>query len=352
VLKVVGVINTTSASELLRIKMPYSMLNGRYGVFNWVRYGRLDLMEQYFAQYNVVVLERLFAHDYEVARATFDYYKSTGQIVVFDVDDDFTSIPAENPASKTITPEVVEKTELVVQECNAVTVSTEYLAGKLRRLNEHVYVVPNCLDLAMWGEVERTPREERDHLVIGWFGSASHVVDLPELEHAWTRLAKKYPQVRFVAGGFCTESLKKALGDRLTVYGWVPLSRYPALVKMIDIGCMPLADLEFNYSKSNLKFLEFGALGIPTVASPVGPYGDLKGEVNVLHARTSSLWYEQLSRLIEDSELRRRIGANARETVYANHDMNKRAYQWFQTYAKIRAAIDPAIAFRPCGVWI
>jgi hypothetical protein len=55
----------------------------------------------------------------------------------------------------------------------------------------------------------------------------------------------------------------------------VPVQEYPNWICsnwQSHIGIAPIADNTFNDSKSELKWLEYTALGVPTVASDVGPY--------------------------------------------------------------------------------
>ena len=305
----------------------------------------------HFGDYNVLVLERFCVADDRWVKTFADYVTSAGKTLIWDGDDDFAAIEDYNPASEVITKEVAVHTAKLIASCHAVTASTEYLASRLRRHNPNVYVLPNCLDLEMWDQVARVVPVP-DHLTIGWFGSVSHVRDIEILESVWPEVARRCPNVSFIAAGYCSPALQQSLGNRLEVLGWAPLRDYPAIVRRIRIGCLPLLDIEFNRSKSNLKFLEFAALGIPCVASPCGPYRNLSGESEVLHAVTASQWTRQLLRLVKDVELRKRIGACAQRVVREKHDMRMEAEQWFHTYRTIRLAQPNVADHRPMGVWV
>jgi glycosyltransferase involved in cell wall biosynthesis len=86
-----------------------------------------------------------------------------------------------------------------------------------------------------------------------------------------------------------------------------------------DIGIMPLDDDDWTRGKSGHKALEYMAIGIPAVASPVGAptYIITHGETGFL-ASSQHEWEEYLSLLIENSELRHRMGAAARQRVARN----------------------------------
>src|SRR3546814_14721972 len=57
---------------------------------------------------------------------------------------------------------------------------------------------------------------------------------------------------------------------------WVPTPE--EFFRSIDyaVGVAPLSDTTFNRSKSDIKFLELAALGIPTIASDVAPYRSIR----------------------------------------------------------------------------
>jgi glycosyltransferase involved in cell wall biosynthesis len=81
-----------------------------------------------------------------------------------------------------------------------------------------------------------------------------------------------------------------------------------------DIGIMPLLDNEFQRGKCGMKLLQYMAVGIPTIASPVGVNRDI-----ILHGETGFLasgedeWRNALETLVRDAELRRQMGINGRQ---------------------------------------
>ena len=65
------------------------------------------------------------------------------------------------------------------------------------------------------------------------------------------------------------------------------------------------------------------ALGIPAVMSPVGVNTEIiQDGVNGYLAKTEDEWIEKISKLIESSELRKKIGENGRVTVEKNYSFN------------------------------
>ena len=93
-------------------------------------------------------------------------------------------------------------------------------------------------------------------------------------------------------------------------------------LRAMDIGIMPLPDDEWARGKCGLKGLQYMALGIPTLMSPVGVNSDIiRDGTNGFLATTTQNWVDKTSRLIDDAELRRTMGLAARKTVVDHYSL-------------------------------
>lgn len=226
-----------------------------------------------------------------------------------------------------------------------VTVSTPYLAERYRKYNANVAVVPNAIDFETWKKVE--PKD--DGIVrIGLFGSNSHHKDWRECIDAISRILDEYPNVRLLFNGWLVmEEAKEGASiyelkrhfkfpdylverglhehERVEIYEPVEIQDYAGWLmdKKIDIGLAPLAWTAFNRSKSNLKYLEFGAMGVPGVYADMEPYADVVHGVTGLKASKPIDYYTQIKKLVESKELRESIGNAAHEDVRARYDASK-----------------------------
>ena len=89
------------------------------------------------------------------------------------------------------------------------------------------------------------------------------------------------------------------------------------------IGVMPLSDTEWSRGKCGLKLLQYMALGLPAVASPIGVNREIISDgANGFLASTKEEWHATLIRLCQDSELRIRIGQAARKTVESEYSLS------------------------------
>jgi glycosyltransferase involved in cell wall biosynthesis len=117
-------------------------------------------------------------------------------------------------------------------------------------------------------------------------------------------------------------------------------------VAPVDIGVMPLPDDRWSKGKCGLKALQFMALGIPTVCSPVGVNTDIiQDDQNGFIAGTEDEWVDKLTRLLRSHELRQRLGQAGRVTVeqkYSAITQTPRVYEIFKSV--LRDAKEPVDA--------
>jgi glycosyltransferase involved in cell wall biosynthesis len=91
----------------------------------------------------------------------------------------------------------------------------------------------------------------------------------------------------------------------------------------LDIGLYPLPDNLWTRGKAGFKAIQYMAVGVPVVASPVGMLKDLiKDGVNGFLAASEEEWIKKISMLIEDPELRSRVGSNGRKDAEKAYSMD------------------------------
>jgi hypothetical protein len=128
----------------------------------------------------------------------------------------------------------------------------------------------------------------------------------------------------------------------------VPFAAFPATLARLhlDIGLAPLVDTPFNRCKTNLKWLEFSALAVPTIASDVEPYSRcIQHGVDGFLAKTSEDMVRELGRLIRDPDLRRSVGDRARETAVERHGRGVLGDRYAELASRWKAHADPHPSF-------
>jgi glycosyltransferase involved in cell wall biosynthesis len=109
-----------------------------------------------------------------------------------------------------------------------------------------------------------------------------------------------------------------------------------------DVGVYPLVDDPFVYGKSGLKAIVYMAMGIPVVASAVGttPLLYEHGEIGFM-VRSDEDWLRALKTLIDDPELRARMGATARKVAVEHYSREAVREQYLRILDDV-AGIDRA----------
>jgi glycosyltransferase involved in cell wall biosynthesis len=276
---------------------------------------------------DVVVFQR---PSHAASARAIEYALSRGKRVVVDIDDDLWTIHPSNPAFPVWNGTGrLDVLRFCLSAAHMVTVATDDLVSVVRPMNRNVTVIPNMLPAGHWPP-QGVRRKEPSPLVVGWAGSSSHSVDLDVLAGTVETLLDRYPNVEVAIAGM--EKVPFRPHERLRFVKPVMIEEYPLTLSKFDIGMIPLADSRFNRCKSDLKFLEYSMIGIPSVASKVAPYeGSVNHGVNGFLARNPKDWLKHLSRLIEDPELRDSMGQAARAFAEAR-TVEKNIGLWESAY--------------------
>jgi glycosyltransferase involved in cell wall biosynthesis len=209
--------------------------------------------------------------------------------------------------------EVLERSQLVMA-------GSQTIAEHVLQYNPRVVVIPTVVDLDKYPY--KLPEENADGVItVGWYGSDSTSPYLRHLLPGLLRLADANPgRVRFRFFG--DHRLDIPLPS--TEISPFRLETEIQDLQSIDIGIMPLPDTEWTRAKCAFKAIQYMALGIPAVVSPIGMSGDLvRNDFNGLHANDAEEWFSQLHRLVNDLQLRRRLATAGRRTIEDYYSLRK-----------------------------
>lgn len=200
------------------------------------------------------------------------------------------------------------KTKTICRLSAHVIAGNPYLAEYAGRVNRNVSIVPTTIDTRKYDVVQKS---EKKPLTIGWSGSFSTVPHLDTLRPALKKLALKREFKLRVIGAPMYD-----MDDiDVEVIQWRSATELADL-NPIDIGVMPLPDNAWSRGKCGLKALQYMAIGVPTICSPVGVNSEIIHDgVNGFIAADDDEWVAKLSDLLDSRELRAEIGAKGRKTV-------------------------------------
>jgi glycosyltransferase involved in cell wall biosynthesis len=225
----------------------------------------------------------------------------------------------------------------MINRCDAVSVSTNFLSGEFQRYHNRVRVIRNALgrnflELAARIKSARETRTD-DRVTLAYLsGSATHDKDLELIEPVLLDLMRSHPNLQLILGGKISHSAQfNQFGQRFRSVGFMDYLDYLELYRQIDINLAPLDRNDvFNEGRSELKYMEAGACGIPTVASPTGSYRYAITDGDNGFLADDQDWGVVLNRLISDPELRNRVGEAAFQDIFNQYTPEHRAKAYHQ----------------------
>jgi O-antigen biosynthesis protein len=281
------------------------------------------------AECDMTIAQKFHSHG---GLALMDYYRNKYPKKKWytEIDDHVFAINPSSPAYESYHPgsEGCQIFKEQLQMSNGLIVSTENLRQVYEKINPNVWVVPNGIDFALWDNIRR-PMKRNKKIRIGWAGGGSHVDDLEFIEPAVTKIAKKFANVEFVFLGGVPACYK----DRTKIKAitkWYPINEYPQAVAdlNLDIALAPLLDNEFNRAKSNLRWLEYSALRVPTIASDVEPFRCIDNGKDGFLVTEVDEWEGAMEAMITHEAERRAMGVKAYERVKKDYNVEKIAAQY------------------------
>jgi glycosyltransferase involved in cell wall biosynthesis len=234
----------------------------------------------------------------------------------------------------------------ILSHCAHVIAGNRTLAEHALQFNSLVSIIPTVVDLEQYAF--QIPRIPGDLLTIGWVGSRSTSPYLVEIEPALRRLSEAYPgKIRYRFYGHPQRKLN------LPKFESLPFSLDSEIedLRAMDVGIMPMPDNDWTRGKCGFKAIQYMALGIPTVTSPVGMATELvQDNVNGLSARTPEEWFEALNLLVTDLRLRRRFAEAARKTIEARYSLQTWGPRLCELFDRILEQPGAVVEARAVGV--
>lgn len=243
-----------------------------------------------------------------------NYFKSKNIPVIYHIDDDLLHIPeslGEEIQKRQGAVDVVNARKYLLQQCDLIYASTEYLAKSLGERFPGQKIFFGIYASFIEGLAEkRKPKSESDPITIGYMGSKGHQQDLSLVEDALVQLMEENPTLRFEVFGTIKMPAKlERFGDRIASHK-VNKDYYGFLEHLVglgwDIGLAPLEEAQFNYCKAPTKYIEYTSAGIPVVASEINVYQKNSSPDSILTAADGS-WKNVISLLLNDNEKRERL---------------------------------------------
>jgi glycosyltransferase involved in cell wall biosynthesis len=223
------------------------------------------------------------------------------------------------------------KTDKLIARASVITCGGSVLASHVEARGRPARIVPTVVDT---NSFRPSVRAVSTSVRVGWVGSHSTYRYLQAIAPSLAKAAEVATFSMLVVGA-PGDAILEIPGVDVEMRPW-SLSREVEDFRSLDVGLYPLGNDEWAQGKSGFKAIQYLAVGIPFIASPVGAAAEVGVEGHThFHATTHEDWAAALVRLCGDVELRRRMGDEGRRHALANFTVE-------QTAAKLAAALREA----------
>jgi hypothetical protein len=251
--------------------------------------------------------------------------RSLGKKIIYDFDDAvmFKNSLAQNPYSLRRSMSF----KRMLKYSDLVIAGNGFLKAEAEKLHGNVKVLPTPIDARRYREKAYA---ESDIVNIGWIGDHGSIHYMESYRDVWEGLGERNRHVSLTI-----------ICDTFIETSRIPLRRvtwnYEREIDdlmALDVGVMPLFDDPWSWGKCGFKILQYLGVGVPAVCTPVGINRDVVEDgVNGFWAITREDWIERLLQLIEDYDLRVRMGKAGRKRVMDKYTVQScvpRLSQWIQ----------------------
>jgi len=284
--KIAIIVERQSGVFYHRLQIPYSLLH-REGKAIVEELNGIDPANVGFIakqKYDAVVFNRaLYPHN--VQAETIAKLKRLGVLVVCDIDD-YWQLPPDHISAMSwqrtgLTKAIIEAMQLA----DVITTTHERLAKKIREVvgkEKKIIIAANAID---YNDPQFAPLKfnPQSPLIFGYQASAAHSHEFEEMSKGIKQYIKRHENGTVIIAGYSEEydKLWQNYRSKLTPLGHdkrvqlrqgAPLNLYGNLMNDFTACLIPIADIEFNKYKSNLKLLECAAKGLPAIVTQRDPY--------------------------------------------------------------------------------
>lgn len=208
------------------------------------------------------------------------------------------------------------KTNQIISWSYKVSCGNAYLCDHAKLFNTHVILNPTTIDTHSYHN--QLKDQHTKQVVVGWTGTHS---TLKYLDPIIPVIEKLQREIDFTFMVICN----KDPGYKLTSYVFRTWNKESEIRDLLEFnfGLMPLPNDDWSKGKCGFKALQYMALGMPAVVSPVGVNLDIvQHDINGFVCVNDKDWEEYIRLLVLNPEERLRLGITARKTIENKYSVN------------------------------
>jgi hypothetical protein len=251
-----------------------------------------------------------------------------GTRVFFEVDYDLHAL--EQP------PDALAAIEASAAMCDGVICATERIAERYASVQPNTHVCESGVDF----EAYALTRPQHNTVNIGWVGRSLLVDEMRPWLDQIAGVMRAREVTNFISIGQPFAEVLAEMGvvapERCLSIPLLLPEQLPAAMSIFDIGFDPMGTQPWRRARSQLRWLESSAWGIPFVGDR-RIYPRIEPGKTGFHAANPQAMAQDLLRLVDDADLRARVGTQAWSAVAEHYSIEAVAPQWTRAFEQVAA---------------
>lgn len=255
----------------------------------------------------------------------FFWVRRKSRRIIFDLDDAvmYRSSSSKNPHSFSR----LIKFKYMIKGSDVVITGNQFLKKEVLKIDpgKKVFTIPTPIDINLYPKKKEV--YDTSEVILGWIGTKGNLRYLEYLDHVFKILSNRFSNLKV-----------KVVSNGIFESKFIPIINKPWKLEeenddliSFDIGLMPLNNDLWSRGKCGLKIVQYLSVGLPVVCTPVGINQDIiKHGENGFWATDEKEWIEHLSILIENPELRKKMGIQGIKTVQDGYSLEVNSKKYLQ----------------------
>jgi glycosyltransferase involved in cell wall biosynthesis len=224
-----------------------------------------------------------------------------------------------------------KKPLVLIKHARSVIVCTPKLEEIAMNMNKRKSVIDISSTLNTDRFVPVPAYQKNEITTIGWTGTHSSLPFLDSLQPVLAAVSRQR-KIKLLVIANTAYEMKDVPTE--FIY-WKEESEVQDLHRM-EIGLYPIPANDYSLGKSSLKALTYMSVALPVIATAYGTnFRVMENGVQGFLAKDEKEWIESIIRLIDDVELRRRMGAAGRKNVEENFSIKANLHKYLQAFRAV-----------------
>jgi len=263
-----------------------------------VKFGDIDQIINF--RPDICIYSRVPKFSLEKIQESVRFLRSYDAKIIYEIDDNLIELDKAHPEFDYYQTQI-EKKKYLLKNSDTVIASTENLSTQLQFFSSNIVVCKNVrrINPTYHGHEDFNPTKK-----LIYIASNTHLPDLKTLLDAVQRLNTEGVLVNlYLIGLEYVDSQQPWIHNipiPKNVDNYPEFMRWTKIFFNMDYGLAPLISNNFNQAKSAIKLLDYLEIGLPTIASNIGEFGEI-----IIDGKNGYLvresWYKKLKEVLTGS---------------------------------------------------